>query len=314
MRREGRHPEAERQALAGAGRGGGHVDARALGKHVGAVLVAVRREQRELLAAHARGGVEAALHPAERGGHHAQRVVAGRVPEPLVHAREAVHVEHHEAERRAAAAGALELEVEGVLEAAPVRKLGERVAGGELGQPLAGADQPVAEHRHHEAADRERPDRGDPAVHLGAAGVLEPQHQPVADRHQAHVHERGAQPEEVEDEEHDPQVGQRRVAGRRAPRVDGGARERDAEDRDQVEAGHRHPVARRHERQRQRHRQHRHDHEQVLVADRRVRRGGRDQPESGSEQAEQRARAGGAGAHARRFTSPSGITQAKSLA
>jgi hypothetical protein len=250
----------------------------------------------------------------ERGGDHAQGLVPGRVAVGLVHAREAVHVEHHEAERGAAAAGALELEVEGVLEAAPVRESGERVARGELREPFAGADQAVAQDGDHEAGEQQRPDRGDPAVDLGAAGVLEREHDRVRDRDEGHVHERRAQAEEVEDEDHDQQVRQRREGRGGAPRVGRRARERDAEHRHHVEAGHWKPVAGREQGERQSHGEDRGDHEQVLVPDRRVRGHGRDQAEGRPEQGKQRAGAGGARPHAGGFTPPSGLTQAESLA
>ena len=85
---------------------------RALGQHVGAVLVAVGRDQGELLSSHPRRAVEAPLDRPERGRHSAQRFVSGRVPQRLVHAREAVQIGHDEAERRIAAPGPLELDVE----------------------------------------------------------------------------------------------------------------------------------------------------------------------------------------------------------
>ena len=95
----------------------------------------------------------------------------------------------------------------------------------------------VAEERHHQPADRQRAHRGQPAVHLRVAGGLEREHDRVAGRHQRHVHQRRPQPEEVEDEDRDPEERERRVGVARAPGVHGGARQRRAEQRDQVEPG-----------------------------------------------------------------------------
>ena len=76
-----------------------HLGAHALRQDVGAVLVGVGREQGELLPAHARGAVEAALGRAHRRRPtRAQRVVAGPVPELVVDPLEAVEVGHDQAE------------------------------------------------------------------------------------------------------------------------------------------------------------------------------------------------------------------------
>ena len=116
-----------------------HGRADALGEHVGAVLVGVRGQHRELLAAHARGSVEAALGAADRVGHALEHGVAGGVPVGVVHALEAVEVADDQAERLVGAAGALELEVEHVLEAAPVEQAGERVAVRGVAEARSGA-------------------------------------------------------------------------------------------------------------------------------------------------------------------------------
>ena len=69
-----------------------HVVAQALGDHVGAVLVGFRQEQRELLAAHTRSGVDTALAGVEQGGEALKALIAGRVPEQVVDALEVVQV------------------------------------------------------------------------------------------------------------------------------------------------------------------------------------------------------------------------------
>ena len=86
------------------------------------MLVGVGGEHRELLASHARGAVEAALRAADRIGHALQDGVAGGVAVRVVHALEAVEVADDQAERLVGAAGALELDVEDLLEAATVEQ------------------------------------------------------------------------------------------------------------------------------------------------------------------------------------------------
>ena len=122
-----------------------------LGEHVRAVLVAVRREHRELLTSNARGAVEAALGVVDRVCHTSQHRVAGRVAEGVVHPLEAVEVAHDQAERLVAAPRALELGVEDVLEAAPVEQLGERVAVGGVAEAVDHLAEPVADQGHEEA-------------------------------------------------------------------------------------------------------------------------------------------------------------------
>src|SRR5215217_150014 len=101
-------PEADRERRLAVGERLLDRCADALGQHVGAVLVAVRSEDRELLSPYARRQVEAALRPADRARHAPQDGVAGSVPVGVVHALEAVEVSDNEAERLVGAARALE--------------------------------------------------------------------------------------------------------------------------------------------------------------------------------------------------------------
>ena len=124
--------------------------AHALGEDVGAVLVGVRGEDRELLASHPGGRVPAALALLEGVADRAQDLVARGVPELVVHLLEVVEVADDHAQRLLGAAGALELDVEGLLEPAPVQQAGERVAAGgvaEVGDHVAEA---VAHDRHEQ--------------------------------------------------------------------------------------------------------------------------------------------------------------------
>src|SRR5204863_8386462 len=89
-----------------------------LREHVSPVLVAVRGEQRELLAAYARRAVEPPLDGPYRPPDPAQRVVARRVAELVVDSLEAIEIADDHAQRRPRASRALELDVEDLLEAA----------------------------------------------------------------------------------------------------------------------------------------------------------------------------------------------------
>ena len=124
--------------------------------------------------------------------HPPERLVALR-PAPLgVHAREPVQVPHHEAQRRVAPAGPLQLGVEGVLEAAAVEQLGERVVIRHLPEAPDGAHEAVAEQGHEHARHQQRAHRGHPAVHERPAVVLGREHDRVRRGDQRHVHERRA--------------------------------------------------------------------------------------------------------------------------
>ena len=107
------------------------------------MLVAVHGQEGELLAADAGGEVEAALDGAHLTRHAFERGVARGVAQLVVHALEAVEVADDQAERLVGAPGALQLDVEGLLEAAPVEQIGERVAAGHVREagdgPVRGA-------------------------------------------------------------------------------------------------------------------------------------------------------------------------------
>jgi hypothetical protein len=88
------------------------------------VLVAVRGQQGKLLSADPGRHVEAPLRDTEGARHPPQLGVSRAVAVLVVQALETVEVAQHEAERRVAALGALEPDVEDLLEAAPVQQLG----------------------------------------------------------------------------------------------------------------------------------------------------------------------------------------------
>ena len=141
-----------------------HGGADALGEHVGAVLVGVGREDRELLASDASGPVEPALRAADRVRHAPEDVVAGGVAVHVVHALEAVEVADDQAERLVGAAGALELDVEDLLEAAAVEQLGERIVVGRVAEAGDQVREPVAHGGEEVAGHEQRGHGGDPAV------------------------------------------------------------------------------------------------------------------------------------------------------
>ena len=113
--------------------------AQPLGDDEGAALVRLREQQRELLARDARRDVDAPL-PLERVPRdRLERRVAGRVPVLLVHLAERVDVADDHGHRAVAAQGALELQLEQLLEGAAVEQPGERVGAVRVGDALARA-------------------------------------------------------------------------------------------------------------------------------------------------------------------------------
>ena len=136
----------------------------ALGGDVGAALVRIRQQHGELLAAHARGKVDAAVRRAQDLAGAAQDLVPARMSEPVVDLLEVVEVAEHEAHGLARAAGPLHLEIEGLVEAAPVSHPGDGVLAGGVGEPLDEPVEPVLQqahedHRHDQRADGEAPPR-----------------------------------------------------------------------------------------------------------------------------------------------------------
>ena len=108
----------------------------ALGDDRDALLVDVRQEHRELVAAEARHQVCFPQPARQRPGDRLERVVARLVAVRVVDPLEVVEVDHHQARHLAVALRARDLQVQVVLEQAAVAQAGERVVVGEVAQVL----------------------------------------------------------------------------------------------------------------------------------------------------------------------------------
>ena len=195
-----------------------------LGEDVRAVLVGVRGEDRELLAADPGGGVPAALALLERVADRPQHLVAGGVPELVVHLLEVVEVADDHAERLLGAAGALELDVE----RPPGTRAGSAgpVSGSRRAASLRleitslrrsrtiGDQQPDQQER----ADRDRP-LGDRACSRGRGPPARAANRSADQRR---LGKRGAAAEEPEGVDDRPEVGHRPVEGASPGVVDRG--------------------------------------------------------------------------------------------
>jgi hypothetical protein len=203
------------------------------------------------------------------------------VPEAVVDLLEAVEVADDHAQAAVGAARALDLDVEGLLEPAPVQQAGQRVVADGVGEVRDQAGHPVADHRHDHAGDRQRPDRRQPADDRRVVEVAQAQLDAEHRAEHRDVDQRHRQREEVEGVDRHPEIGQRAVRRLVAPAVDRERRERrphhdadvEAPGRDAVEADQRHGGDRRGPRG---------DAQDAAQLElRRVRRDQREQPEKG---------------------------------
>ena len=110
------HADAHRQRRRRVHEGGLHRAPEPLAHEESVVLGGLGQHQRELLAPQPRGQVDAAGEPGHLAGEALQHLVAARMPEAVVHALEVVQVGHEQAHRPLAAPGALQLELQRVLE------------------------------------------------------------------------------------------------------------------------------------------------------------------------------------------------------
>jgi hypothetical protein len=127
VRGRGGDAEAECHADGRVGEAAVSCAAEPLGHDERAALVRLRKQQRELLAADAGGVVDAALPFHRVGGDCLEGGVAGLVPLVLVDRPEAVDVADDHGEGPVGAQRAVELDLEHLLEGAPVQEAGERV-------------------------------------------------------------------------------------------------------------------------------------------------------------------------------------------
>ena len=144
--------------------------AQALGDDERAALVGLGQQQRELLAADARRLVDAALPLQRVGGDGLEGGVAGLVAEALVHRAEAVDVPDDDRHRPAGAHGALDLQLEHLLEGAAVDQPGERIGAVGVVDPRAkdAHARALAQHddrQRERAGGRENRDEGAELLH-----------------------------------------------------------------------------------------------------------------------------------------------------
>jgi hypothetical protein len=184
--------------------------AKAVGKHVGAVLVGVGEEQRELLAAHPRQRVDPPLGALEYVADRLQHLLGSAMAQPVVDLFEAIDVAGDHAEAGGGALRALELAVEQLLEAGDVEEAGAGVASGGLGevddQTLdAALEQAEQDAREADGAHGDHPALGAVAGrHPGEAEVAR-----VAGRDEPDLDRRAAAAKEVEGVEPRPDVNDR---------------------------------------------------------------------------------------------------------
>ncbi len=231
--RKARHAEADRHLHGVVGELVARRLPQPLRQHERAVVHGVRHDQRELLAAEPGQGVDAALLPIEGVACARERAVTLVVPEPVVDLLEVVEVADHDAQLSPSAASPLELELECLLEAAPVQQPGERVGAGRVGQPAHGqvhvAPQGEDQHaRDDQGADRQQPLLGRMVGPVG--GGL--QDERVATDRERHLRERREAAEEVAGEQDHPQVEEGVRGRRRAAEVDADGDQHRAQRRD----------------------------------------------------------------------------------
>jgi len=170
------------------------------------MLVGVRRDDRELLAADPGRSVPAALALEDGHGNTTQRLVSRSVSEAVVDLLEAVEVAENHAQGRLGSPGALDLDFERLFEAAPVEQLGERVATRCFAQVRDHRADAVPCDRDENARARQRADRGQPAGRGRVVGIAkqQPRERYAQTRH---LGERPAPGEAVKGIERRPQVG-----------------------------------------------------------------------------------------------------------
>ena len=160
-----------------------------------------------------------------------ERVVAGEMPEPIVHGLEVVDVGDEDRERLIAPAGALELDLERALEAATVREPGQRVGVGCVGERLHERQDPGAEERDQRTGDHERAEREDESVERHTRRLEHRQDDAVGTCDERDLRREQPGIEEVRRVEADPEVEERVGARFVAGEVDG-ARDETGPDRD----------------------------------------------------------------------------------
>jgi hypothetical protein len=198
-----------------------NVAAQPLGGQVGALLVSVGQEDRELLAADARAGVALAGRRADRLADAAQHAVALLVSPRVVQVLEAVQVADQQAQALALAARSRELHREPVVEAAAVEEPGQGVGASGLAHVGDQVGVALLEHADHRAGDDEGARRHDPAQHVGARRVVEqPEDDPVGQEDERDLAGRLPGGEELERVDRDPEVEDRVGRGVLAGAVD----------------------------------------------------------------------------------------------
>ena len=143
------------------------------------------------------------------------------VPEPVVDLLEVVEVADHHAQLPSAAPGPLELQLECLLEAAPVQQPGEGVGAGRVGKPAHRQVDVAPQREDQHACNQQRAERQQPLLRRMVGPVRRAlQHDGVAAHRERHLRERRAAAEEVAGVEDHPQIEERVRGRRRAAEVD----------------------------------------------------------------------------------------------
>ena len=108
-----------------------------------------RQQQHELVAAHARDGVDLADHAAQSQRDAIQQLVAGVMAERIVDELEAIQVEHQHGELLAIAFRVHDRLVEAVIEQHAIGKSGQGIVRGDVSQLVVGGFQAHGAHRDH---------------------------------------------------------------------------------------------------------------------------------------------------------------------
>ena len=139
-----------------------HLRAQALRQDVALVLVRLGEDQCELLPTHAAHTVDSADPGRERLAEELQRAAAGWVAEAVVQLLEVVQVAHQEREGRLEPPRALDLELERLLESAPVQQPREWVGLDGVAQALDQGVEAILQQPEESGGDDERAERDRP--------------------------------------------------------------------------------------------------------------------------------------------------------
>jgi hypothetical protein len=235
--REGGDTEAHRERHGLAAELRAHLGAQPLGDGLGVGGRCRRQQQRELLAADPRNGVDRPRPAVEQARDAAEGLVAGGVSAAIIDLLEVVEVADHDRQRRGRTLRAGELELEHLAEGAPVEQAGQGITLRLLLEPADERRDAGPGDQHQRGACRQGADRYQPPQH-----VILDRDERIGDGDGPKLEERRSPGEEVEGVERDPDVEKPIRARARAGEVDGERDEHRAHGERQLQCGGRHPA------------------------------------------------------------------------